>query len=47
MSLSVAIIYDSGKRYIFPIEVAQKVLKLTEKDIKKLEAALKKEIQKL
>lgn len=45
--LSVAIIYDSGKRYIFPIELAQKVLKLSQEDLKKLEAAIKKEIQKL
>ena len=45
--LSVAIIYDEDRRYIFPIELAQEVLKLTEEDIKKLEAVLKKEIQKL
>lgn len=45
--LHIAIIYDSGKRYIFDFELAQKVLKLTEEDIKKLETALKKEIQKL
>lgn len=43
----VAIIYDSNKRYIFPFEVVKKVLKLTEEDIKKLEIALKKELQKL
>lgn len=46
--LSVAIIYDeSGKRYVFPIEIAVKALKLSSSDIKKLEIAVKKEIQKL
>lgn len=46
--LSVCIIYDeSEKRYIFPIEIAVKALKLKESDIKKLEVAIKKEIAKL
>jgi len=48
MSLLVAIIYDeSGKRYTFPIEIAVKALKLSDSDVKKLEVAIKKEIQKL
>lgn len=42
-----ALIYDSGKRYIFDFEIAKKVLKLSDKDIKKLETAIKKEIAKL
>lgn len=45
--LSIAIIYDSGKRYIFPVELLKETLKLRDSDIKKLEAAIKKEIQKL
>lgn len=45
--LSIAIIYESGKRYIFPIEIAVKALKLSDSDVQKLEVAIKKEINKL
>jgi len=44
---SIAIVYESGKRYVFPIDVLVKTLKLSDEDIKKLESAVKKEIQKL
>lgn len=43
--LQVAIIYDSGKRYIFPIEIIEKYV---DKEIlDKIKAELIKEIQKL
>lgn len=45
--LRIALIYDSGKRYVFDFDLAIKVLKLKEADIKKLEVAVKKEIAQL
>lgn len=44
---SIAIVYESDKRYVFPIDVLVKTLKLSDDDIKKLESAVKKEVQKL
>lgn len=42
------VIYESShKRYSLPFEIATKTLKLNSGDIKKLETAIKKEIQKL
>lgn len=46
MSFSLAIVYESGKRYIIPLDILQKTLKLSDEDIKKLEKAVLKEIQK-
>ena len=44
----IAVIYeDTEKRYVFPFDIAIKTLKISEEDIKKLEVAVKKEIQKL
>lgn len=45
--LRIALIYDTDRRYIFDFAIAQKVLKISEEDTKKLETALKKEMQKL
>lgn len=46
--LQILLSYDkSGKRYFFPVEILKQTLKLKDEDIKKLEAAIKKEIQKL
>lgn len=43
-----AVIYEeSDKRYTFPFEIATKTFKLSAEDLKKLEAAVKKEIRKL
>jgi hypothetical protein len=44
---SIAIVYESGKRYILPIDVLVKTFKLSDEDIKRLEMAVKKEVQKL
>jgi len=41
------VVYDSKRRYIIPFDVAIKTLELKEKDIKKLEKAVKKEIRRL
>lgn len=38
---------ESQRRYIFPFEIATKTFKLSAEDLKKLEAAVKKEIRKL
>lgn len=46
MAFKLALIYESGKRYIIPFEIARKTLKLSDEDIKKLEKATLKEIQK-
>lgn len=43
----IALIYDSEKRYIFPFDIVQETLKLSNEDIKKLEIAILKEIAKL
>ena len=42
-----ALIWDEGKRYVIPFEIAQKILKLSDGDIDKLRKAVLKEIQKL
>lgn len=44
---SIAIVYESGKRYILPVDVLVKTFKLSDEDIKKLEAVVKREVQKL
>lgn len=46
MAFKLALVYESGKRYIIPFEIAIKTLKLSDEDIKKLETATLKEIQK-
>lgn len=46
MSYSLALIYESGKRYIIPVDILQKTLKISDEDMKKLEVAILKEIQK-
>lgn len=38
---------ESGKRYILDFSIVEKVFKLKPEDIKKLEAAVKKEIRKV
>ncbi len=43
----VALIYESGKRYILPIELISEVVKLTDSDIERLKVIVLKEIQKL
>lgn len=40
-----AVIYDSGKRYIVPFSVVEKVLK--KEDVEKLKTAVLKEVNKL
>lgn len=42
----VALVYESGKRYIFPFEIVEKVVRITEDDMRKIEIAIKKEIAK-
>lgn len=43
---SLAIIYESGKRYIVPFEILEEVVPLTEEQKKILEEKIKLEIQK-
>lgn len=43
---SLALVYDSGKRYIIPFEIAQKTLNISDNDVKKLEVAVLKEVSK-
>lgn len=38
--------YDSGKRYIFPIDILAEVLGLTDETLDKIETVILKEIQK-
>lgn len=43
---SIALVYESGKRYILPFEIAEKVLQLKPEDIERLKIAVLKEISK-
>lgn len=45
--MKLAVIYDSGKRYILDFEVVIKTLNLKPEEIDKLKAAALKEIAKL
>lgn len=46
MAFKLALVYESGKRYIIPFEIATKTLKLSDEDIENLQKAVLKEIQK-
>jgi hypothetical protein len=42
----IALIYDSDKRYVFDFDIVQETLKLSDKDIEKLETAVRLELSR-